>query len=296
MIDVSERARGHLAMLLFSAVVAGSFSLGSMTANEIHPLALTAIRFLLAAFILGAAAMATTGVPASAFRAPWRYGVLGGLFALYFVLMFEGLKTARPVAASSVFTLVPLMAGGFGWLIMRQVMTRRMFVALLIGALGAVWVIFRGDVGAVIAFDLGRGEAVYFVGCVSHALFTPMARKLNRGEPAVIFSLGMLVSGFVMLTVLGWSEMRATQWLELRGLVWVTIAYLAIFASALTFVLLQYATVRLPSAKVLAYTYLTPSWVILLELILGHGAPPLLLGGGVVLTVVALLLLLKNEE
>jgi drug/metabolite transporter (DMT)-like permease len=171
-----------------------------------------------------------------------------------------------------------------------------MMLGLTIGALGAVWVIFRGDLGALLAFNVGRGEAIYFVGCVSHAIFTPMARKLNRGEPAVIFSLGMLITGFVILTVIGWSEIRATRWLELSALVWGTIFYLALFASALTFVLLQYATVRLPSAKVLAYTYLTPSWVMILEILVGNGAPPLMVGVGVALTVVALLVLLKNEE
>lgn len=295
MIKLSDPARGHLAMLLFSAVVAGSFTLGSMMARDIDPVALTALRFLIATFVLGGVALATTGVPTSALRAPWRYAVLGALFALYFVMMFEGLKTARPVPASAVFTLVPLMAGGFGWMISRQAMTRRMLIGLLIGALGATWVIFRGDLAALMAFDVGRGEAIYFIGCVSHAIFTPMARKLNRGEPAVIFSLGMLITGFVILTVVGWSEIRATRWLELSVLVWFTIFYLALFASALTFVLLQYATVRLPSAKVLAYTYLTPSWVMILELLVGNGAPPLMVGTGVALTVVALLVLLKNE-
>ena len=40
----------------------------------------------------------------------------------------------------------------------------------------------------------------------------------------------------------------------------------------MTFVLLQFATLRLPSAKVMAYTYLVPSWVILWELALGRAA------------------------
>ena len=70
--------------------------------------------------------------------------MLGGLFAFYFVLMFEGLKTAPPVSAAAVFTLTPVMAGGFGWLLLRQIMTPRMALALAIGALGALWVIFRG--------------------------------------------------------------------------------------------------------------------------------------------------------
>ena len=101
-------------MLTFSALVAGSFSLGSLAANEIDPTALTALRFLIASFVIGAAALATTGLPKSAARAPWRYVVLGGLFAIYFVLMFEGLKTAPPVSTAAVFTLTPIMSAGFG--------------------------------------------------------------------------------------------------------------------------------------------------------------------------------------
>lgn len=45
---MSFHGRGHLAMLLFSALVAGSFSLGSLAANEIAPAALNAVRFLIA--------------------------------------------------------------------------------------------------------------------------------------------------------------------------------------------------------------------------------------------------------
>jgi drug/metabolite transporter (DMT)-like permease len=69
----------------------------------------------------------------------------------------------------------------------------------------------------------------------------------------------------------------------------------AIFASAATFVLLQFATLRLPSAKVMAYTYLTPSWVICWEIALGRPVPSALLLVGVGLTCVALALLLRDD-
>ena len=287
--------QGHLAMLTFSALVAGSFSLGSMAANDIAPAALNAVRFAIAAVVIGVAALATTGVPRSAFRAPWRYGVLGGIFAIYFVLMFEALKTAAPVSAAAVFTLTPVMTGIFGWLLLRQITTPRMALALAFGAAGALWVIFRADVSALLAFEVGRGEVIYFVGCVSHALYTPMVRKLNRGEPAVVFTFGMLVAGGILLALYGWSDIVATDWAALPMIVWVTLFYVAICASAATFVLLQFAAMRLPSAKVMAYTYLTPSWVVLWELALGHGAPGPLVFGGVALTGVALWLLLRDE-
>ena len=282
-------------MLCFSALVAGSFSLGSLAANEIAPSALNALRFLLAAMIIGAAALATTGLPKSAARAPWRYLVLGGLFAIYFVLMFEGLKTAPPVSTAAVFTLTPVLSAVFGYLLLRQITTPRMALGLSLGAVGALWVIFRADLKALLKFDVGQGEIYYFWGCVAHALYTPMVRKLNRGEPPVVFTFGMLLAGFLVLLLFGWSDIRATNWAALPAIVWLTVAYLAVFASAATFVLLQYAALNLPSAKVMAYTYLVPSWVILWELALGNGAPRGLVVVGIAITIGALLLLLRDE-
>ena len=140
-----------------------------------------------------------------------------------------------------------------------------------------------------------RGEAVFFVGCISHALYTPMVRKLNRGEPAVVFTLGTLLAGAALLLIYGWRDVLGTDWVELPSIVWIAIFYVAVAASSATFVLLQFASLRLPSAKVMAYTYLTPSWVILWEIALGNGAPPLAVLAGVLLTIIALYLLLRDD-
>jgi drug/metabolite transporter (DMT)-like permease len=285
---------GHLAMLAFSALVAGSFSLGGQVAAEMAPTALNAVRFALAVVIMGAVVWARGGVPRSALVAPWRYLILGSLFAVYFVLMFEGLKTAPPVAAAAVFTLTPVMSALFGWLLLRQVVSPRIALALTIGALGAAWVIFRADLNAVIAFEVGRGEAIYFAGCIAHALYTPMVRVLNRGEPVLVFAFLTLTATTAIIAIWGIGDLAATDWGALRPLVWITIAYVAIFASALTVFLIQFASLRLPSSKVMAYTYLTPSWVILWEIALGQAVPAGLVLVGVVLTVLALALLLKD--
>ncbi len=281
-------------MLAFSALVAGSFSLGALAAPFVDPAALQAVRFLIAAVLVGVAALATTGLPRRAFVAPWRYVVLGALLAAYFVLMFEGLRTAAPVSTAAVFTLTPVMAAGFGWVMLRQWLTGRMALALGIGALGALWVIFRADLDAILRMQVGAGEVTYFWGCVAHAAYAPLVRKLNRGEPAIVFTFGMMVAGTTLLTVWAWPAILATDWATLPGIVWITLAYVAVAASAMTFVLLQYATLRLPAAKVMAYTYLVPAWVILWEIAL-HGAyPPVLVLAGVAMTGLALWLLLKD--
>ncbi len=286
---------GHLAMLCFSVLVAGSFALGVLAANDITPLALNAARFWIASAIIGFLVALRGGVPRAALTAPWRYLVLASALTFYFVMMFEGLKTAPSVSAAAVFTLTPMIAAGFGWLLLGQRMHRRIKVALAIGAVGALWVIFRADVAALMRFEVGRGEMIYFTGCVSHALYTPLVRKLNRGESALVFTFGTLVTGAVILTIVGWSDLRATDWANLPAIVWITILYTAIFASAATFTLLQFSAMRLPAAKAMAYTYLVPSWVIVWSVALGAAVPPLAIFGGVALTIVALFLLLRDD-
>ena len=300
MTDAADPSRGgrqgHLAMLAFSALVAGSFSLGAQVANDIAPAALNAVRFVISAVAVAAAIGLRGGLGAvpGALVAPWRYGILGVLFAVYFVTMFEGLKTAPPVSTAAVFTLTPVMSGIFGYILLRQVFGARIAVALALGAAGALWVIFRADLAALMAFEIGRGEVIFFWGCIAHAAYTPLVRLLNRGEPILVFTFWTLSFSALIIGVWGWRDIVATDWGALRPLVWVTLLYVALAASAMTVYLVQLASMQLPSSKVMAYTYLTPSWVLIWELALGQPMPPVAVLAGIALTFLALGLLLKE--
>ena len=292
----SPTVLSHGAMLLFSALVAGSFSLGHMIANEIAPAALTALRFVIAAVVIGVLVWRTCGVSRDDLTASWRYLLLGGLIGVYFILMFEGLKTASAVSTSAVFTLTPVLSAIFGYILLSQLVTSRIVVALGIGAVGALWVIFRADFDLILALDIGRGEGVYFLGCVAHAFYTPLVRKLNRGQSPIVFTFGTILGALVLTLAYGFSDLMAIDYEGLRPIVWGTLIYLGVFASAASFLLIQYSTLHLPSSKVMAYTYLTPSWVILWELTLRHPLPPLMVWLGVVAIILALCLLLRDES
>ena len=292
----NKAAISHLAMLLFSALVAGSFSLGHIIANDIAPAALTALRFVIAAMVLGPVVWWTCGVSRDDLTASWRYLLLGGLIGVYFILMFEGLKTASAVSTSAVFTLTPVLSAIFGYILLSQLVTSRIVVALGIGAVGALWVIFRADFDLILALDIGRGEGIYFLGCVAHAFYTPLVRKLNRGQSPIVFTFGTILGALVLTLAYGFSDLMAIDYEGLRPIVWGTLIYLGVFASAASFLLIQYSTLHLPSSKVMAYTYLTPSWVILWELTLRHPLPPLMVWLGVVAIILALCLLLRDES
>jgi drug/metabolite transporter (DMT)-like permease len=156
-------------------------------------------------------------------------------------------------------------------------------------------VIFRGDVAAMLGFRIGPGEKIFLIGCAGHAAYTPLVRKFNRGEPVIVFTLWTLVGAFVLIALYGLPAIAATDWLALPAIVWITIAYLAVFTTAVTFFLLQYAAMRLPAGKVMAYGYLVPSFVILWEGLFGGNwvAPQVWLG--VAATIIALVMMLRED-
>ena len=68
----TNQVKGHLAMLAFSGLVAGSFALGVRVANDISPAAFTLLRFVVAVSVLGTFVLTRVPIPKSVFAAPWR--------------------------------------------------------------------------------------------------------------------------------------------------------------------------------------------------------------------------------
>jgi drug/metabolite transporter (DMT)-like permease len=286
-----EKLLGHLAMIVFAALVAGSFSLGALAAPHVGPAALNALRFALGTAVIGGIALAMFSGRLPRPVAPWRYLVLGGLMAVFFVTMFIGLQHTDPVSSGAVFTLMPILGAVFGYFILGQVPRPVVLASLVFAGLGAIWVIFRGSVTALLALDIGYGELIFLVGVACHAAYSPMVRKLNRGEVLIGFTFWtMLATGF-WIAIYGAGEIIATDWTALPLVVWIAMLYLVVFTTSITFFLMQFASMRLPSSKVLAYTYLTPSIVIALEGLLGHGWAPLSVLAGALVTVMGLVVL-----
>ncbi len=291
---LQSRFAGHAAMFLFSALIAGSYSLGAKAAAVMDPVVLTTMRFVIAGSLLTGLALSLHRFDRAWLKAPWRYAAMGMSMALYFVLMFVALKTTSPVNTSAVFTLAPVFASIFGYVLLRQVISRWTAAALAIGAAGALWVIFDGSLLALLSLDMGYGEAIFILGTISHALYAALIPFLNRGEPTVVFTAGMLIAGSAILIVIAGPSFPEANVFALSAEIWGIILYLAIATTALTFFLVQFAAQRLPASKVMAYTYIVPSWVAIWEIVQGNPAPAAIVFWGVGLTVVALLMLLKQ--
>jgi len=295
-------------MVLFSLLVAGSFPIGQVIAYQIDPIALTFLRFLLASVLLGAF-LAWRGAFRSAdFCLLWRYLLLGGSFSFYFIFMFEALETATPVATSSIFTLMPFIAICLDRAFFAKRAGWPLLLSLLLGAWGALIVVFRGELSNLLALSLERGEGLFFLGTAAHAFYAVMVPKLRRGESALVFSFGVMVAATLLIFIAAPRPILALDVTQLGvpvywSLVYLAIfssicmVYLAIFASICSFSCLNYASAYLSSGQLTAYTFLTPFWVALLGLqFLEQKIAPYMMVGGSLILISLIFLLLSGRQ
>ena len=289
-------ASGHIAMLLFSLLVSGSFVLGSIIANLISPDLVTFLRFLIAFIAIAILILYQSKFCFLKYLSIGRSLILGALISIYFITMFEGLKTASSTSMAVVFTLTPLLAGFFDLIFSNRVMSKKVWITVVVAAIGALWIIFDGNIQNFINFKVGYGEKLFFIGCICHALYAALIPKFNNGEPAIIQTFGTLISGIIILGLFSNKEIIYHSWIDFPVVVLLTILYLAIFATAASFFLIQYSAVRLSSIKVMAYTYAVPIWVVLLQIIFLQELPNTITFVGAFVILVSLLILLFNDE
>ena len=289
-------ASGHMAMLMFSLLVSGSFVLGSIIANLISPDLVTFLRFLIAFIAIAILILYQSKFCFLKYLSIGRSLILGALISIYFITMFEGLKTASSTSMAVVFTLTPLLAGFFDLIFSNRVMSKKVWITVIVAAIGALWIIFDGNIQNFINFKVGYGEKLFFIGCICHALYAALIPKFNNGEPAIIQTFGTLISGIIILGLFSNKEIIYHSWIDFPVIVLLTILYLAIFATAASFFLIQYSAVRLSSIKVMAYTYAVPIWVVLLQIIFLQQLPNTITFVGAFVILVSLLILLFNDE
>jgi drug/metabolite transporter (DMT)-like permease len=273
-VDGAGKTHAHMLALLMTVIVSTSFPLGKLITYGLDPAVLMCIRFALAAALFAPIVAWREGLSWPAPRALVRYLALGALLAFFFWSMFEALRYTSALNTSALFTTVPGLAALFGAMMVGERLGRYRLGALGLGMIGTVWVIFRGDPDRLIALEVTIGDGIFLAGCLAFGAYGPLIKKLHRGEPVMVMTFWTLAAAAFWLVLASNVMLWRTEWLEVEMVVWGGIVYLAIFPTIITFFITQYATLRLGATRVMAYSYLIPAVVLLIDLAVGKGLPP----------------------
>lgn len=282
--------RIHLLMGISAFLVSTSFIVGKAITAGLDPAALTLIRFVLATLFLFPYIKRYHGLMFS-WSIVVRCAVISLSLVAFFYSMFLSLRYTSALNTSVIFTLVPSFAGIYAMILVKERLTGANIIALVCGMIGAVWVIFRGDLDQLLAMQWNRGDLIFLAGCVAMGLYTPLVRLLTRSEPMVVMTFWILVTGSVWLLLLTGQRLFVIEWQAVSVSVWLGVCYLALFTTVITFFLTQYSITFIGPTRVMAYSYLYPSLVLLLDMIMGKGLPQLRVLPGVLVVLVAMFII-----
>jgi drug/metabolite transporter (DMT)-like permease len=285
----------HLLMVICASFVSTSFTVGAAIADGLDPAVLTLVRFFLAGLLLLPYVGLRTGFYFS-WAAVGRYGLISGSLVIFFWCMFLSLRYTSALNTSVIFTLVPSISWIYAVLLVGERLEKRRLVALACGMVGAVWVIFRGDVSQLLAMAWNKGDLIFLGGCFAMGLYTPLVRLLHRGEPMTVMTFWILVTGCGWLLLFAGHRLVEIDWRGVSMTVWAGIGYLALFSTVVTFFLTQYSVPYIGPTKVMAYSYLYPGLVLLIDLALGHGWPDGSILPGIFLVLLAMLVIQRTEK
>jgi drug/metabolite transporter (DMT)-like permease len=288
--SLSPGLNAHASMLLWALLVALSFFAAAEVNPTLDALPLTALRLLLSgSLFLPFLLLRRNGLPGG--RALLAHALLGGLLALYFGSLFEALKHTKALDTALLYVSVPLLTVGGERLLLRKPVLQRLWPTL-VAALGAL---------ALLGLDNAHFDtyaySVYGVGCFAMALYGPLSQRLKpwlgSERSAASVACGNLLAGGLLLALASTLGQRweGLQGIALRDVAW--LFYLALTATLATFWLLHRAIHWLPPATVIAYSYLSGLFALLLQSFWLHKAPAPLAWAGAVLIVLGMLWLAR---
>lgn len=281
-------------MLLTASLVSTSFTVGKAIADGMDPTVLTLIRFFCATLLFLPYVYKKYGLTRPDPMSLIRYSVISLALVGFFILMFVALQYTTALNTGVIFTLVPGISGLYSMVLLSERLGSNRLLALMLAMIGAVWVLFHGDPAALLAMRLNRGDGLFFCGCLLMALYTPLVKLFYRGEPMSVMTFWILATGCGWLLLPAGPKLIEIQWNSIEPMVWAGILYLAIFCTVVTFFLSQWSTLFLGPTRVMAYSYLYPPLILIIDWALGHGLPPLRTMPGVFL--VALTMIIVQRE
>jgi drug/metabolite transporter (DMT)-like permease len=283
--------KAHLYVLMATFLVAGSFLASANLAHALNPFSLTLLRFvgsviLLAPFVLYKKEhifLLVKSLPKAL--------IMSFFYAFYFVAMFEALKTTTVLNTGTIYTLIPLLTAALAFMILKEKSSLRKIFVYVVGLIGTLWVVFKGNVELLMHFSLNQGDYVYLLAVLSMCLYSIFIKLLYKQEHPWVFVLATLIGGMFWMALFVVILQEPLHWHKIEGNLMMNMLYLIVGTTIVTVYLYQKTTVFLGPTKVMSYSYLNPIAVVCLLFIIESQSVEKIVIPGIVLSCVATFLL-----
>jgi drug/metabolite transporter (DMT)-like permease len=263
----------------------GSWITGKLAVAGAPPLEISTVRFIIAAVVLAAIALATR---ADLGRGNlWPIAAAGFLgYCAYNAFVFVGL-TMAPASDGALIvpTTIPVLTALAATFIGER-LTAMKVAGFALASIGVALVVAAGQIADEISSRRLIGDVLMVLGAVCWATYTVLGTiAMRTRSPLAVVTIAAPI-GALCLVPLGFLEHGYADVTGWSVSVWLNVLYLALIGSVASFILFYWVVRRVGAGVAAMTSYLVPVLTLAMAVVLlGDRPQPLQLVGGIVILV-----------
>ncbi len=185
------------------------------------------------------------------------------------MLFFSGLQLTKPINASLIMTITPLMVLLSAAVILKEKITTQKLLGILLGLSGAVFVISYGQ---SLDFQVShlKGDLLILGNATSYGIYLVLVKSLmSRYQPITVLKWIFTV-GLFMIFPFGIGQLQEVPWETFPLQIWGAIVYVLVMVSCVCYLLNAFALKTLRASVVGIYIFLQPIMATMVALLAGR--------------------------
>ena len=258
---------------------AGNYVLGAVAVREMSPVALTALRWAIAAVPLLVIAQVVERPDWRAVLRTWPRQLVLSLLGMvgYALFVYTALQHTSSVNASLVNALNPALIALLGAAVVRRAPSRRAALGMVVGLVGVLVVITGGRPTGLTSLELNVGDLLMVGAIVVWSVYTIGGRSLAGVPPIASTAVQASIAALVMAP---FAAAGQVHWPSSRDAT-VALLVIAVLPSVGSYLLWNLALRRVPPAEAGSYLNLITVFTVLISALTGYALGAAQVVGGV---------------
>ncbi|MCB0396604.1 MAG: DMT family transporter [Flavobacteriales bacterium] len=266
-----EQTRAHLALLGANLIYGANYTIAKgLMPDFIRPLGFVVTRTSVALILF---ILVSLTIRRSGFE--WKeYGklILCGMFGVAFnqSLFFSGLELTHEINAAIIMISSPIMVVFIGALVLKEKLTSRKLIGIVLGCTGAAFLILYGK-DLTFASDTLRGDIMVFLNATSYSIYLILVKPLMKKHDPLVVIAWVFFFGSLMVLPFGWEQFTGAHWSEMGQRQWISVAYVCVGTTFLAYLFNIVALKTASPSLVSFYIYLQPFFASVIAVSMGKG-------------------------
>ena len=180
---------------------------------------------------------------------------------------FRGLELSTPINSVVIITLSPVLVLILSYFFLKEKITIKKILGILIGFSGAVFLILNSSKTGINAPNIPLGNSFFLLNASAYAGYLIIVKPLTRKYNIFTLMKWLFLIGLILSTPITFNQFIEVKWTELPWFAIWRMGYVVIGTTFLTYLFNIYALKKLSPTTVGSFIYLQPIITILFALI-----------------------------